>query len=518
MRMDVWNRTREEGDWPLVLQAYEKAVGIMRSLDPPNGKPENPLGWRFQAAMHGIATPESPPGKPVDDTSNKLWCNCQHGSWFFLPWHRMYLAAFECIVQYFLEDKEWSLPYWSAIDPKDPAKAVVPPAFLDRTRPDNNLQTDQRSQIVKTGQPFYGLIGANPFNDELIKALQATPFATAAGTGSFGGGEEVSPIFLGEELGLLENVPHGAVHGFVGNDYDATFKHVVKWGWMGSVHTAGWDPLFWLHHANMDRLWEAWRSVDSIPAHNNSSATEFLNTTFHFPGPENEAIGWSVGEVLDTKRLGYVYESLAPAELAQQALPDAGRLREEIRVRSRGSAAAVRKPPPRVVGAADNVPLTRAEPLTVEISGPRPETVVTVGPRSAFATTEPPDAERIYLRLEGVTGTAAAPLYSVYLNVPAGEDPIDYPDRRVGSLATFRLAEASRSDNLRGGEGLSVTFDITEQRARLMAEGRWDPARVELRFVSHVPGSPEEEEAGDVGQMQRRAPDVQVRRVAIVVG
>ena len=93
-RADVWNLTNAEGDWPDVLKAYELAVGRMRDLDPPTGKPSDPLGWRFQAAIHGLATSS---GRP--DTSNDLWCNCQHGSWYFLPWHRMYLAAFELIIQ-----------------------------------------------------------------------------------------------------------------------------------------------------------------------------------------------------------------------------------------------------------------------------------------------------------------------------------------------------------------------------------------------------------------------------------
>ncbi|MET0520527.1 MAG: tyrosinase family protein, partial [Jiangellaceae bacterium] len=93
-RVDVWNATDDEGDWPVVLQAYERAIGTMRSLDDPDEPPADPLGWRFQAAIHGLADENGDP-----DTGNPFWCNCQHGSWFFLPWHRMYLAAFEKIIQ-----------------------------------------------------------------------------------------------------------------------------------------------------------------------------------------------------------------------------------------------------------------------------------------------------------------------------------------------------------------------------------------------------------------------------------
>ena len=29
--------------------------------------------------------------------------------------------------------------------------------------------------------------------------------------------------------------------------------------------TAALDPIFWLHHANIDRLWEWWRTKDVAP-------------------------------------------------------------------------------------------------------------------------------------------------------------------------------------------------------------------------------------------------------------
>ena len=136
------------------------------------------------------------------DTSNDMWCNCQHGSWFFLPWHRMYLAAFERIVQFSLEDDEWSLPYWYAIDPDDPGKAVVPPAFLDMTLADNNLQTEERSQTAKSGQPFYGSIDPELVGETVLSTLMASPFATPSGQATFGGGERSSLSFDGGERGL----------------------------------------------------------------------------------------------------------------------------------------------------------------------------------------------------------------------------------------------------------------------------------------------------------------------------
>src|SRR3712207_6651950 len=147
--MDVWTLTRNEGVWPAGLVAYEQAVTRLRDLDPPTGKPQDRRGWRYLAAIHGITRPDG-----QVDTSDPLWCNCQHGSWYFLPWHRMYLLTFEQMVQQAIGDDTWSLPYWDPMDPDDPDKAVLPPAFRDMTRADNQLFTDQRSVLANSGQPL----------------------------------------------------------------------------------------------------------------------------------------------------------------------------------------------------------------------------------------------------------------------------------------------------------------------------------------------------------------------------
>jgi tyrosinase len=52
------------------------------------------------------------------------------------------------------------------------------------------------------------------------------------------------------------------VHSLVGNDYDQ-FGRLVGAGWMGDFATAGLDPVFWLHHSNIDRLWQVWLEADA---------------------------------------------------------------------------------------------------------------------------------------------------------------------------------------------------------------------------------------------------------------
>jgi len=123
----------------------------------------------------------------------------------------------------------------------------------------------------------------------------------------------------------------------------------------------------------------------------------------------------------------------------------------------------------------------------------------------------------MYLRIEGVTGTAAAPVYDVYLNVPPGDAPADHPELRAGSLSTFGMVEASTGDDLHDGGGKTAAFDITSVRDALVEQGRWDPSRVELSFEPVVPAPPvEAESAAQLESMEAAPADLRATRVAVI--
>ncbi len=67
-----------------IVTGYAQGVKRMQERHP-----DDPTSWSYQAAMHGsLTTPE-----------RKLWNQCQHATWYFLPWHRMFLYYFERIVR-----------------------------------------------------------------------------------------------------------------------------------------------------------------------------------------------------------------------------------------------------------------------------------------------------------------------------------------------------------------------------------------------------------------------------------
>lgn len=132
-----------------VLAGYASAIQKMRQIDAAEdqqGLPANPLGWRYQAALHGIST-----GEGVPLTADKLWNSCRHNSWFFFAWHRMYLYRFERILQFHLGDENWSLPYWDYTK-GSPASRVLPAPFRVN-RPDNALLRVSAEKWSMTASP-----------------------------------------------------------------------------------------------------------------------------------------------------------------------------------------------------------------------------------------------------------------------------------------------------------------------------------------------------------------------------
>jgi hypothetical protein len=94
---------------------------------------------------------------------------------------------------------------------------------------------------------------------------------------------------------LLEEEPHNLVHGNIGGGT----------GLMRSTTVAGRDPIFWLHHANIDRLWEVWRKLPGsvelvdqvgIPA---DAVSEWRTASFTFGDSHAPAVH-SIDDLFDT--------------------------------------------------------------------------------------------------------------------------------------------------------------------------------------------------------------------------
>jgi tyrosinase len=238
-RKDVWKLD----EWDPILIWYARAIADMKGR-----RFVQPQSWRYQAAIHDYAarpdqnTSDPPPPQSEQD---KYWKQCQHFSWFFLPWHRMYLAYFEQIVGDTIVrlggDPNWALPYWNYSDASNPNARKLPPAFIADKMPDgalNPLRVAARD-AGNDGEEVTDARGVDISNCLGEPHFEADPPGGAVGFGGPRTGFKHT-VVPGESnrVGSLEQTPHGDIHSDIG-------------GWMGYFNTAGLDPIFWLHHCNI---------------------------------------------------------------------------------------------------------------------------------------------------------------------------------------------------------------------------------------------------------------------------
>jgi tyrosinase len=290
----------------------------------------NPLSWNYQAAIHDyrpssndvtkgfVAVADAATITANTNPSKMFWRACQHQSWYFLPWHRMYLSFFERIIMKIVVDEEkgpsdWALPYWnysgtSQFGGLDFAKSSLLPEPFQSKSPrlrdgsPNPLFIPFRTPNANAGSPFLSAANVNTST-----ALGNSSFFAPAGTSSFGGSITKFNHFSddpGAAAGLLELTPHGDIHSVTGPGPDR---------FMGSFTRAPLDPIFWLHHCNVDRLWEVWRKQPGHadpPQWTNPKTPDPISFFFHDQDGNERQMNAS--QVMDTKAtpLGYEYDDI----------------------------------------------------------------------------------------------------------------------------------------------------------------------------------------------------------------
>lgn len=197
----------------------------------------------------------------ADPNSWAYWTNvhinfCPHGTPYFLAWHRGYLYYFERRLRLVSGDNQLVLPYWDYY-----SYATMPAEFTNPSG-DNPLYADRMNSNVQQ------VLSMAPFSPSLTNFQRNTSNAFEP---------------------AIEDAPHNPLHDLVGNAM-ATMQSPL-------------DPIFWLHHANIDRLWVAWASAGGgrrMPAASNS----------YWAGAHTYATGLSLSRIATYSTrttLGYRY-------------------------------------------------------------------------------------------------------------------------------------------------------------------------------------------------------------------
>jgi len=278
-----------------MLVSYARGISAMLRLPA-----EHPHNWFRNAFVHMI--------------------DCPHGNWWFYVWHRGYIGYFERTIRRLSGDPGFTIPFWDwtrspripaqmfdgVLSPTDAAyspitgnlakfTAFIKPAMQ---RYWNTLNAQQRSQLDTRGYTNFDLVwndvtgyspaqqvgvsgnmayaitcGArylsrdNPHLDPkttydvspyiVDSGLKPTQFYNPDITQSFTSSKTATHLVQPDgstKFSILEGFPHNKVHNCIGG------VGAIDPGPYGNMTNflSPVDPVFYLHHANMDRLWHVW--------------------------------------------------------------------------------------------------------------------------------------------------------------------------------------------------------------------------------------------------------------------
>lgn len=318
-------RTRYDIKTPqgkVALDLYREAVAKMQAL--PEG---NPLSWNFQANIHAhphtqaeaLALFNQPGVTPAMRTlalgpggagDGGVWWTCSHDhsnldgtdavsyASHFTCWHRLYLWHFERVCEKVL-GKPFALPYWNYLDL---TQLKLPPAVLaERVRINGQLTDnalyfpDRRPEFVTQGLRAIksDLANTDILARDTMRSKQFFDLSTSNGG------------FRQGFVTAIDSSPHGSVHVRIGTEEGTG---------MAAFETAARDPIFWMHHANIDRLWESWRAPNAAGASAKDpkapKAANWLNRSFTFAGADGTASVKLASNALSLSGLGYRYDRL----------------------------------------------------------------------------------------------------------------------------------------------------------------------------------------------------------------
>ncbi|MDP5308849.1 tyrosinase family protein [Paracoccus spongiarum] len=259
---------------------------VTRMKDPArNGQP---LSWIGFANIHG-----TPAGFNL----------CPHGNWYFLPWHRGYVHMYEQAVRALTGSADFAMPYWDWTAHPD-----FPAAFGDQQFDGRPNPLFVPGRLMTTGDAIDLSVSGPAVLDGIMNQLNFEEFGSSRPAGQ--NSSDATWIRRPGVQGPLEANPHNNIHCDIRGPFMC-------------AGTSPQDPIFQMHHCNIDRIWDAWiRSGRS-----DAASTLWRNTVFqdNYIDPTGASYSWSVSDLLAPEPLGYTYLAPEPEPEPEIAYSDPGR-------------------------------------------------------------------------------------------------------------------------------------------------------------------------------------------------
>ena len=446
---------------PYVLRTVARAQGPRVRVDVQSLSPSDPFFAKYgQAvqAMHQL---------PSSDQRN--WRNqalihinhCPHGAQDFVHWHRHYIHNYELICGHLIGDTSFSLPYWNW----SAKQGIIPDPFFDLNllnvqfwNDPSNAQSDNWGPDTVITVGTRGLAKGQGLQDDPNAGQDFTQAAIDAIQQ-----ESRFQIFTRQ----LETQPHNNGHVISGRPNG----HMID-------GMSPLDPIFWLHHCNIDRIWAEWQTAgNNTPSLSGNYNNQFVDGT-------GQPVTASSATALDFAAMGYTYDTLSG--------PTVAAAQQRLGLRAASAKPAFQAPEPQSLGV-NATPQTAALAVQTSFTVKTQDVVSQLFRARNFLATKVPSVQRLAVGggriVAAITATAPpgpAPIIcKVFANCPYLKPDTPSTDPHfAGSFSFF-------GQHGHGHGPGEFYIDLTNALRAQAGEGRIDPAQVNVQLmpVASAPGA-----------------------------
>ncbi|KAA8540488.1 hypothetical protein F0562_024593 [Nyssa sinensis] len=333
------------------IEKFNRAIKLMKELPE-----DDPRSFMQQADVHCAYCNGAYEQVGFPDLDIQV-----HNSWLFFPFHRWYLYFYERILADLINDPTFALPFWNWDGA--PAGMQLPPIFADTTAAIYDPLRDAAHQPPKVMDLNYGLsddtsTDTTADDEQLatnLKIMYRQMVSNAKNPSKFFGSAYRAGDAAEPGAGSIEHIPHTPVHIWTGDPNQTNNEN------MGNFYSAGRDPAFYSHHANVDRMWTVWKTLGK--KNQDLTDADWLDSSFLFYDEKKQLVRVKVRDCLDNKKMGYVYQDVPIPWLKSRAKP---RVSKEQKKLSKAGVAQAAEAPANAV-----FPITLDK--VVKVTVPRPK-------------------------------------------------------------------------------------------------------------------------------------------------